>query len=78
MNASGEPDLTFVTTQDLWNEIKGRFDLALLVLYEDKTRTDSYTSIHYHGGRVPCFGLAHWAAGRMFNEPPDHQESSDE
>jgi hypothetical protein len=59
------PDLSFVSTDDLFDEIAGRFDACILSGVV-KAGDDNDSRIYrYHGGLTACIGLSQLASHSM-------------
>lgn len=57
--------LEFVTTEELLEELQGRYDFAVFAGYRYLSDNQCGTSVDWKGGAVPCIGLAEYAKQRL-------------
>ena len=58
-------DLSMVLMDDIWEELKNRFDAILLVDLKNYDDTREGAKISYKGGKFVCMGLADYAKERI-------------
>lgn len=49
--------LSLVSTEDLWNEMCGRFDACLFIYQNNLDRKDEESQFWFKGGKYTCLGL---------------------
>ena len=60
------PDLPYISTEDLWHEIAGRVDSAVLVVLRDEGGATNTELRHvYYKGRTTSIGLCAFAAHKL-------------
>ena len=66
---SREPiDLSLVSMDDIWEELKKRFDACLLVDLKEYDEQREGAQISYHGGKFICIGLAEYAKEKILKD----------
>lgn len=63
-----EPDLSLITTDQLWDEIKSRFDSAVLLIDNSVSSTHSESRTYWAGSLNACIGLCTRYAKRLIEE----------
>lgn len=58
-------DLSFVTVDEMWEEIKKRYDGALFVGCQNINTKQDSTTFFFEGGITHCMGLAWWSLCRF-------------
>ena len=61
-------DLSLVPMDDIWTEIKNRFDAVLLVDLKSYDSDREGCQISYKGGKFICIGLAEHARNKILSE----------
>ena len=64
-------DLSLVLKEDIWEELKKRYDAVVLITYKDLTNEDSDIGISYYGGKALCAGLSEVAKRKMLKSLED-------
>ena len=68
-------DLSLATSDELWEELRGRFGTCVFVWARDTMNAKDYQEVSdcwYSGGLFACAGLAHMAATELtFKSTPN-------
>lgn len=60
-----DTDLALVSTDELLDELVRRHDAMIFAAYQDRTDELSMYSRRWHGGNIPCLGLARFVSLRI-------------
>ena len=61
-------DLTLVLEDDLWEEMKKRYDGFIFVTLANLDKHIETIKINYHGGKSTCIGLAELCKERIIED----------
>jgi hypothetical protein len=61
-------DLSLVSMDDIWDEIKKRFDCVLLVDLKSIDSNREGAQVSFHGGKFACIGLAQYAVSKIMRD----------
>ena len=64
-------DLSLILFDDIWEELKKRYDAVVLITYKSLTDIDSDIGISYYGGKALCAGLSEAAKIKMLKSLED-------
>jgi len=64
-------DLSLVLKDEIWEELKKRYDAVILITYKDLNGNDSDIGIDYYGGKALCAGLSEVAKIKMLKSLED-------
>ncbi len=58
-------DLSLADTDDMLNELAGRFDAMIFAAYQNRSNDDRRYVRQWTGGNIPCLGLSRFIQRRI-------------
>lgn len=71
-------DLSLVDTSDMLNELEKRNEAMIFAAYQNRTKEDSWYYRRWHGGNIPCLGLARFIQKRIEEACDDMDRRTDD
>ena len=69
-----KPDLSLVLTEDIYNELKKRYDAFILTTQATASKDKEDITISFHGGKAVAIGLCDWTKEAILEKGREENE----